>query len=760
MESTETTVMDDATVLTFEKVCQFDFLPYYLPQIYATDYADITCQVLDQNGSRRRDRRTQETEQQSVVMELSTADNDILVLIQTKANLPEAISFDDVCRRTFTRYIHSFQTLLSRQTPYFTGTRSRGGVSGINEDPTSSVDEAQNTTLMVILGSAVGGAVLAIGMAVFYLRRNSNLKGLGTPPQDITDDSVLLLFEEDQKNDGDDKSLNPYLPPTPLGIGVPSEIGPDSWIEPDDELSAASPDNQGVETAYLGNKKDPFGFDRSASTVLADLQKSNTDPGKPSDSSRALVPQSRAAMILASLASESFHRITSDPSTNLTPRSIPLDTIESRESEDDDTKPTLSSKGSHPTRASNNTGPTNGSQSDGSSTLHGLKLIGTMSGYQSNEGSKDGGARDGPAPVPSDYDSDPSFEKKAFFRKLIKRRATPTSNVKGPPVTAKKNTKYEFSNTNSNRPRLTLPKATSNRDDSSSIPTSASTPTQVMGNKKIQRSGSAVPTTGTMDSLLMSHTESSTAAQSTGGSSTAAQISGYKAESTPPTTAAISSSSSTVAKNGSKKAVAERPIEVAKTSSSLAGASKTSKTSSTSSGSGSKATSRTRRSRTYSNVYGGPASLKRPQLQEPSSRKSPGAYSICENSTTDTGPSPYSPIVLGPSQSVESISVDPRRAAGTPTDLGTMRKYEECTIRSPVESFVRKNETPKGTRFLQMSTDSAKHTGNVLEDLGRLEDEWDGQLESKLSATATTPRHTNSEKFRKAPRQHIYREGN
>ena len=56
-----------------------------------------------------------------------------------------------------------------------------------------------------------------------------------------------------------------------------------------------------------------------------------------------------------------------------------------------------------------------------------------------------------------------------------------------------------------------------------------------------------------------------------------------------------------------------------------------------------------------------------------------------------------------------------------------------------------------------MGTDSAEHTGNVLEDLGRLEDEWGGQLESKLSATATTPRHTNSEKFRKPPRQHVNR---
>lgn len=126
------------------------------------------------------------------------------------------------------------------------------------------------------------------------------------------------------------------------------------------------------------------------------------------------------------------------------------------------------------------------------------------------------------------------------------------------------------------------------------------------------------------------------------------------------------------------------------------------------------------------------------------------------SSTVETGPSPFSPAMVRQSHSADSISVDPRRAAGTPTESVTMRRYDECTHRSPVESFVRKSETPKGTRFLQMSMDSAQHTGSVLEDLGRLEDEWDGQLESKLSATATTPRHTNSEKFRKPPRQRIY----
>ena len=730
LQSTQNTIMDAETTAVFERICQFDFLAYFLPRMFPAVYSDISCKVIsqtllsnDDNDGSRRDL------QDTSVVQLSTGNTAILFRVRSKMQVQEGITlneettFDVILERTFEKYGSSFQELLSQETAYFesTETEERGGDPATAGDGIITVGESTTSNLptVIILGSALGGAIMAIGFATYFLRRSLNEKGPASPPQDVTDDSVLLLFEPTDKKKPEKEegsSINPYLPPTPLGIGVPSEIGPDSWIEPDDELSAASPDNQGVEASEYICHNGPFGFDRNASDILQDIQKSRSNPEAMPSSDQPLVPKSRAAQILASLASESFSRMSSGPSDGQVPvpisRSFPLETVESRESEDDDTKPTVSSKGSQPTKGSHNTGQTNGSQSDGSSTLHGLKLVGTASGYQSNEGSMS-------AQQPSDYDSDPSYEKRAFFRKVMKRKSAPSPpTTKGPPITkrpsTKGNMKYEFSNHPSRR-RLVLPKSgisdaarKEGRDDNSSQPTSATAPTKIITNKAaaIRDDVSSIPTSGTIDSLLLSQT----------GSSTAPHM--------------------------PVKNVPSLPID--KTSSSSKGSSK---------GSSSKSNLSYKRSGSpYSKHNMKPAPpTRRPHFREYSSRRI--ASGLKEAPTADTGPTPYSP-------SVESISVDPRRAAGTPTDTGTMRRYEDCTIRSPVESFVRKNETPKGTRFLQMSTDSAQHTGDVLEDLGRLEDEWDGQLESKLSATATTPRHTNSEKFRKAPRQHIYQEEN
>ena len=94
-----------------------------------------------------------------------------------------------------------------------------------------------------------------------------------------------------------------------------------------------------------------------------------------------------------------------------------------------------------------------------------------------------------------------------------------------------------------------------------------------------------------------------------------------------------------------------------------------------------------------------------------------------------------------PTQSVD-VSVDPKRAAGTPNTKSYSR-YEECEARSPVGRFLRKNHTPKGSSFLQMNVKSAAHTGDVLDDLSELEDQLQGRLDSKTSATAETPKQAN-----------------
>jgi hypothetical protein len=97
---------------------------------------------------------------------------------------------------------------------------------------------------------------------------------------------------------------------------------------------------------------------------------------------------------------------------------------------------------------------------------------------------------------------------------------------------------------------------------------------------------------------------------------------------------------------------------------------------------------------------------------------------------------------VAPARSVD-VSIDPMRAAGTP--VGTAKNtFKECRAGSPQGQFLQKNETPSGGEFLQMNVTSAAHTGTVLDDLGKSEEEWKGRLNTTMSATATTPRADNT----------------
>jgi hypothetical protein len=95
------------------------------------------------------------------------------------------------------------------------------------------------------------------------------------------------------------------------------------------------------------------------------------------------------------------------------------------------------------------------------------------------------------------------------------------------------------------------------------------------------------------------------------------------------------------------------------------------------------------------------------------------------------------------------VSNDPMRAAvtrvGTAKNTDSHATIEECTARSPKGNFLQKNETPSGGEFLQLNVTSAAHTGNVLDDLGKSEQEWKGQLSATMSATAETPRVGNTQ---------------
>lgn len=714
LKATQGGPLSTDTIAVFENVCEQKFLPWYLPRLFAAEYEDIKCEFISQTENDGR--RNLAKQDEDAKLQLTVGTVAVLFRVKARVELPDTVLFSDICKRTFSKYADKFQSFLHTDDPWFE--KADTNVAGIVTDITQEPEES--LPLVIVLVSALTGATMAIGVAVLFIRRIYS-KSPATPPRDITDDSVLLLFDKDniRRENRDDPSFNPYLPPTPMGIGVPTEIGPDSWIEPDDELSAASPDNESGELAQYVGGGDPFGFDKSAGVISNILQSQSDADSAPQQNNKTIVPQSRAAQILASLTSgESFRNPISE--IQLATRSYPLETVQSHSSEDaedDDTKPTLSSRGSQPTKSSSNTGPS--SRSDGSSTLHGLKLVGTMS-VSSFSGSNPKGS----GPVATDYDSDPSYEKKTFFRKVMKRKA--------PPAKGQQNMKYEFSNNTNNvssHRRLTLPKAApalpaESRQDNLGSPRK----NKSSGARENIVSSVPKPPADQGTTLQVSKTDSSpsqTSKQSSLHSLTPSQVGslapGVK----------ISNTNSTVYSTTSGLSVPSKATTV-KTGTARA--------------------KRNNNAQARSGSLYGNSLKKRPVLQEPvrfSGHVRPGSGGITSPSAA---PTPQSQA------EASEISVDPRRAAGTPTTEKTLRRYEECTIRSPVESFVRKNETPKGTRFLQMSTDSAQHTGNVLEDLGRLEDEWDGQLESKLSATATTPRHTNSEKFRKAPRQHIYRD--
>ena len=83
-------------------------------------------------------------------------------------------------------------------------------------------------------------------------------------------------------------------------------------------------------------------------------------------------------------------------------------------------------------------------------------------------------------------------------------------------------------------------------------------------------------------------------------------------------------------------------------------------------------------------------------------------------------------------------------------------RFEECTVNTPKGNFVQNQETPKGTSFAQLDTVSAMNTGGIMRDLREFEDDWEGQLDSKVTNSAPTPRRGNLKKFQRPCRNVIY----
>lgn len=115
----------------------------------------------------------------------------------------------------------------------------------------------------------------------------------------------------------------------------------------------------------------------------------------------------------------------------------------------------------------------------------------------------------------------------------------------------------------------------------------------------------------------------------------------------------------------------------------------------------------------------------------------------------------------------ENDSLEEASASETlvrPVDsLGSFLTVEEDTRQGVTQPkpIPELSTAPSGPKIatlkpLSINTKHAAHTGLVLNDLGDMEKEWKGQLESTTTTTSTTPKRENREKFKKPPRNILY----
>lgn len=119
-----------------------------------------------------------------------------------------------------------------------------------------------------------------------------------------------------------------------------------------------------------------------------------------------------------------------------------------------------------------------------------------------------------------------------------------------------------------------------------------------------------------------------------------------------------------------------------------------------------------------------------------------------------------------------SASSTPQSILGAPLSPiaeDTPAKLEDCDYNtSRVHSGFSSVNTPRGTEFVQLDFSVVKlgsghsiasptnSTNDLLADLEDMESEWEGQLDSKVTPVAATPRKNNLQKYKKgskAPKQ-------
>jgi hypothetical protein len=276
-------IMDAATIAMFEEECSA-FLPTFLPAVYPAKFQFVECEVLSQSivdmsyGRRR----------------LQQADQDlkwlaILVRVSARADLPGNIRFGDLVGQVFGTFGTTLQRSLNRVSPYFGNTStlvpsaddgSSNTVSSSTRGDAGADDNTVAFPIFPVVGAAVVGAVLAIGMAAFMLSVKRGRGEDGILPRHSTTISVesfVIDGDNDDHKTGtqlSESTTGLFLPPTPIGVrSVPDEIASESFVEPEDALSPNSTSSASRHTSkeveyqyYPGLSPDVLGLGRTGTT--------------------------------------------------------------------------------------------------------------------------------------------------------------------------------------------------------------------------------------------------------------------------------------------------------------------------------------------------------------------------------------------------------------------------------------------------------------------------------------------------------------
>jgi hypothetical protein len=248
------TILDDASIDIFERVCAFSFLPMYLSTIYEAEYKSIRCSVLDQNLVDESSKRRLLDEDYTLGEKNSTLS--LLLRVSSLVYLRSGVEFGDIVQQTFTTHVDTFLSLLFDTLPFFAPKSSSG--SGNSQAITGGQTEVQNeeanpSPIIISVAAVMGGVILAAIAAFFVLNSRRNAI-LNREMPDGTDVSIPIDYFESSDEDLESAPYNVtdisystlgmnMMPPSPLGIdSIPRALNSVSMIHFSEDLSTTSID--------------------------------------------------------------------------------------------------------------------------------------------------------------------------------------------------------------------------------------------------------------------------------------------------------------------------------------------------------------------------------------------------------------------------------------------------------------------------------------------------------------------------------------